>query len=156
MRPNQLEGWTEAKDKDAFALLEKDACDNIGDVLLVKSSEYSVKETAWKTVLRAGFMKALKWIDPAVTTEENMFMQQEILEWLACFRIQPLPEFVTRWIVEEYDIAQDGSDGREFSRRIAATRLARSLATRESFRSLARFGITHNKRSIDAICICSH
>ncbi|MCL5952221.1 MAG: hypothetical protein M1132_10960 [Chloroflexi bacterium] len=141
VRPNQLEGWKNAIVPSAFDLIHEDATRNTGTDLFARTEQMYVKEQAWETALRAGHKDALAWLEDAIVVETSRFLQQEIIDSAACLSIQPLPHFAKQWIIESFDETQPEKDSREFTRRMAAVRLARSNATREAFDSLLHFGI---------------
>lgn len=142
VRPRQLAGWKSVHNATAFKLLKQDACQDTGADLYVTAKEDMVKKKAWETVLRAGHADALNWFNEAVVPETGRFLQQRVMEWLALFRFETLPETVVDWITEECDRKTDEKDSREFMRRMAATRMARSSASREAFSALLDFGFT--------------
>jgi hypothetical protein len=76
------------------------------------------------------------------------------MEYLAAFKLEPLPEIAVHWITQEFDDTDDG-DSRELSYRMAAVQLARSLASKEAFETLLNFGYTRKgqvlQQSVDAV-----
>jgi hypothetical protein len=142
VRPRQLAGWKRVEAAPAFDLLKHDAGQNTGSDGFWTTQEDMVKTKAWETMLRAGNTDALNWFDEAVLPEESRFMQQKVTEWFALFRFESLPEIIIQWITEDYDRASAGQDSREFMRRMAATRMARSSASRGAFAALLDFGLT--------------
>jgi len=151
VKPRQLTGWYQIDSPEIFDLLRQDACTDTGLDLLVQSQETMQKKAAWNTLLRARYEPVLSWFDESVVKETGRFVRQEIMEHLACFRIDPLPAQVMQWITEVYD-HPGNSDGREFYRmaavRMAAVRMARSTASREAFEALVNFGFTYNQKVI--------
>jgi len=148
VRPRQLEGWNDDYNAAAFRLLRRDACQDTGHDLFAPTQEDMVKKKAWETILRAGYTDALDWFDEAVIPETGRFVQQRIIEWFALFRFKSLPEIIVDWITEEYDRESDGKDSRELMRRMAATRMARSSASREAFGVLLNFGLTSEGKAM--------
>jgi hypothetical protein len=146
IKPQQLSGWHHIDIQEIYDILRKDACSDTGQDLLVQTHEAIQKKAAWETLLRSGYEPALSWFDDAVVTETGRFLKQEIMELLACFRIDPLPAQVMKWITEVYD-HPGNSDGREFFR-MAAVRIACSTASREGFEALVNFGFTYNQKVI--------
>jgi len=133
-KPRQLEGWKEAKKiPGILELLQQDACRDTGSDNRMSTVEDDEKKAAWGMLFRAGFSEAFKLFDDAVVQETNRFMQQHIMELLACFKIEPLPEMAKHWIIERFDDPLPDGDSREFVKRMAAVRLARSAATKDGF-----------------------
>ncbi|CAG0941888.1 hypothetical protein BROC_01635 [Candidatus Brocadiaceae bacterium] len=142
IKPRQLEGWSLTSNNPIFSLLRNDACLNTKFDGFASTIELMTKEKAWKTLLRSGYQEALSWFDPAVTGEDGRFARSRVMEYLACFRFDPLPETIAKWITEVYD-DPGNQDGRELSFRMAAVRMARSTATEEAFEYLLNFGFTY-------------
>lgn len=143
IKTRQLEGWKEAKKiPGILELLQQDACRNTGSDHRMSTVEDDEKKAAWGMLFRAGFSEAFNLFDDAVVHETSRFMQQHIMELLACFKIEPLPEMAKHWIIERYDDPLPNGDSREFVKRMAAVRLARSAATKEAFETLLNFGFT--------------
>jgi len=143
VKPRQLEGWTQIEEQTIFELLRQDACLNTKDDSFSTTQEAMTKEIAWKTLLRTGYEEALSWFDAAVVGETGRFIRQKLMKYLACFRIDPLPDAAIRWITEVYD-HPSGSDGREISYRMAAVQMARSTTTETALEHLLNFGFTYN------------
>ena len=148
VRPRQLEGWESLDETPAFELLRHDACHDTGTDGFWTTREDMVKKKAWETLLRAGYAGGLEWFDEAVLSETGRFLQKSIIEWFALFRFDSLPATINKWITEEIDESFSNKDSREFMRRAAATRMARSSASREAFNMLANFGSTHDGKAM--------
>jgi hypothetical protein len=148
VRPRQLKGWEQSLNTAAIELLRQDACQDTGVDGFWTTEEDMVKKKAWETVLRAGHADALNWFDEAVVSETGRFLQQKIIECFALFRFESLPEIIMKWITEEYDELSARKDSREFMRRMAAFRMARSSASREAFDALLNFGFTHQGKAM--------
>ena len=146
VKPRQLEGWAQIESHEIFEFLKQDACKDTGQNVFFRSQETRQKDLAWKTLLCAAYEPALNWFDDAVGKETAHFVKEDVMEHLACFRIQPFPKLAVEWITEVYD-HPGGSDGREFYR-LAAVRMARSAATWESFKALVNFGFTYKQQVI--------
>lgn len=147
VKPRQLAGWYKIDSTEIFDLMRQDACTDTGVDLLVRSQETMQKKAAWNTLLRARYEPVLSWFDEAVVKETGRFVRQEIMDHLACFRIDPLPAQAMQWITEVYD-HPGNTDGREFGYRMAAVHMARSTASREAFDALVNFGFTYNQKVI--------
>lgn len=141
VRPRQLKGWQEIPTPATAGILQEDACQDTGHDGIWTTREDNTKEKAWETLLRAGHSDALGWFESAVAPETSRYMQQRVMEWLSCFRFKQLPSTVLKWIMEEYDWPPGKTHGREIARRMAATRMARSSASREAFEALLDFGL---------------
>ena len=142
VKPRQLEGWASGVDEAFLASLHGEACLDTMDDSYATTEGILTKEAAWKTILRLGYEKALIWFDAAVVGEKGRFVRARVMEYLACFRLDPLPDIATRWVVERYDDPGD-NDARELSYRMAAVRIARSAATQDAFEHLLNFGFTY-------------
>ena len=147
VKPRQIEGWTQIRNQAIFEFLRQDACLDTGMDGFSTTQEGMVKESAWKTLLRAGYEDALNWFDVAVVGEQGRFTRQKVMEYLACFRIDPLPDVAVKWITEAYD-HPGNSDGREIFLRMAAVRMARSTATEAALEHLLSFGFTYRGQVI--------
>ena len=147
LMPLQLQGWFQGISDKTLESLRGDACQNTKTDGYYPTTESLQKRTAWETLLRAGYNAILEWFNPAVEQEASRFEQGQIMDWLACFRINPLPNAVVHWVTQERDVQGD-IDGREFARGFAAVRVARSAATQESFDALLDFGYTHKGQVI--------
>ncbi|MBL7182754.1 MAG: hypothetical protein ISS75_06740, partial [Pirellulales bacterium] len=160
VRPRQLDGWSCINNPEVIELLRQDACRDTEQDLFTTSQEDMVKEMAWKTVLRAGHLNALKWFNQAVAPETGRFLQKTIIEMFAHFRFKSLPEIIKLWITDRLDNSSFEKDSRELSRRMAAVRMARSSSTREAFDVLRTFGFTFQgkplKQSTDALAEVAH
>lgn len=145
--PNQLVGWSTEVDGRVLDLIRLDVCQDTNEDGYYSTLADINKRAAWVTLLNTGNALALQLFDPSVVKETSRFEQQRVMEWLACFRIDPLPKEVVGWIKAEID--QQGSiDGREFARTFAAVRLARSSATFTALETLLDFGYTNKKQVI--------
>jgi len=141
VRPRQLESWGTVRNSKALRRLRHDACGDTGSGGGFQTQEMLLKEAAWGVCLRLGDPSILTWFDEAVGGETNGFLRRTIMEYLACFRLTPLPRSVLEWIAERHDSeADDGSGG--WAYRIAAIALARSAASRDAYEALANFGFT--------------
>lgn len=149
VKPKQLEGWKQINDQVIFEFLRQSACKNTKDDSFFTTQEWMEKDSAWKTLLRAGYEDALHWFDEAVANEEGRFNRKKIMDYLACFRIDPLPKNVIKWITEPYDDPGSG-DGREISYRMAAVRIVRSTSTKAALETLLDFGFTYKGMIITA------
>jgi hypothetical protein len=147
-RPRQLEGWRHIRNAQALELLRADACLDTGTDGFWTTMEARSKKIAWETLLRAGFARALEWFDEAVLSETSRFTQQSLIEWFSLFRFESLPQAILGWITEDAVHAREEKDSREFMRRMAATRMARSSASREAFDALLRFGFTSDGKAM--------
>ena len=141
IKPLQIEGWSHIEDKKIFEYLEVDACLDTGVDGFFNTKEWMIKEAAWKTVLRAGYSNALTWFEHAIVGETGRSTREKIMEYLAAFKIDPLPETVFHLITDEFNDLAD-TDGRELGYRMGAVRLARSLASMNAFDALLNFGYT--------------
>ena len=147
-RPRQLQGWADFGDAQALEPLRADACLDTGNDGFWTTTEASVKKKAWETLLRAGFANALQWFDEAVLSETSRFVQHSVIEWLSLFRFESLPEAILDWITEDVVHARGEKDSRDFMLRMAATRMARSSASREAFEGLLHFGFTSEGKAM--------
>jgi hypothetical protein len=141
VRPRQLKGWSQPPSPPVIEILQREACQNTGSDGVWTTKEDMVKTKAWEMALRAGRQEALGWFEAAVLPEESRFMQKRVVEWFSCFRFASLPDIIYKWITEEFDWTIEGKDSRELSRRMAATRMARSSASCEAFEALVDFGL---------------
>jgi hypothetical protein len=144
----QLDGWAHLRNARAFEQLRLDACLDTGNDGFWTTTEASVKKKAWETLLRAGFCTALQWFDEAVVQETGRFVRKNVIEWLSVVRWDPLPREVLRWITEEARHTPGEKDSRDFMLRMAATRMARSSASREAFEALLDFGFTSDGKAM--------
>lgn len=155
VRPRQLDGWREPPSSETIASLRRDACKNTEQDLSVRTHETSEKEQAWETALRTGYSGVFDWFEEGVAAETGRFLQQHIIELLACFHTEPLPELVLKWVTEPHDEPRGEADSREFARRMAAVRMAHSTASRQAFEALLNFGFTVDgdaiMQSLDAL-----
>jgi hypothetical protein len=69
VKPLQLEGWTHIENQAVFDVLQKDACSDSGNDIYAPTEASILKESAWKTVLRTGYLDALNWFEPAVAVK---------------------------------------------------------------------------------------
>ena len=141
VRPRQLKGWENAD--EPVALLRQDASQDTQYKGRATTSEMMQKEIAWKTLLRLGHADVLTWFEESVATETNPFLRQKISEFLACFRLDPVPSTALRWVTEPYNVQPDNPSG-EWVPRMAAIRIARSAASWEAFEALRKFGLTYD------------
>jgi hypothetical protein len=155
IRPKQLQGWEGLEQREALDVLHSDACRNTETRGMGNTESTRVKEEAWGVLLRMGYADALSWLEEAVGSETNPFVCQHITEQLACFRFDPLPATVLRLVTEPYDEDPARTAPGEMILRLAATRVARSAATREAFEALRSFGLSYQgkalQESVDAL-----
>jgi len=153
-RPRQLDGWAQPPSSEALEQLQADACQDTGRDGLVATDATHPKEIAWDTPLRLGRAAALGCFDGAVAGETSSFVRKNVMERLACFRIDPLPATAVAWITEPYDMKGDGSS-HGWAFRLGAVRLAWSAGSRQAFNALCRSGVTIEgkvlKKSVDAL-----
>jgi hypothetical protein len=154
VRPRQLKGWAVADEPNAVALLRQDACQDTQAKGHFKSEPMRLKENAWNTLLRLGYEEVLTWFEEGVANETNPFTRKTVSEFLACFRLDPLPPTVLEWVKEPYDVRPNDPSG-ELASRTAAIQIARSAASCEAFEALCNFGLTYDgkvlQQSIDAL-----
>jgi hypothetical protein len=154
IKPFQLKGWALIDSPAAINLLKQDACQDSENDTYFQNERGMEKEAAWKTVLRAGYIDALNWFEPAASGETGRFLRKQVMNILSAFKIDPLPNVAFRWITEEFDDIPEG-DGRESSYRMAAVQIAESLASMGSFEALLNFGYTDSgkirQKSVDAL-----
>lgn len=143
VKPNQMRGWARIISQEVLDAYKLDACQNTKNDGFFTTSENSVKKTAWETLLRLGYSDVLNWFGEAIAVEDGRFTQQAVMNFLSCFHLDSLPSQSVIWVKEIYD-DQDESDGRELSRRMAATQLLRSTASLDAFDVLVNFGYTRD------------
>jgi hypothetical protein len=154
VRPGQLRGWEKVDETEALSLLCQDASRDTQYKGRWTTSEMMHKEMAWETLLHLGYADVLAWFEKSVATETNPFLRQKVSEWLACFRLDPLPSTVIRWVTEPYD-EQDSDSSGEWASRMGAIQMVRSSASWQAFEALRRFGFTMRgvvlQLSVDAL-----
>lgn len=148
VRPGQLDGWDSPLQTGTAAALRQDACRDTGSRSGWLTQAGHAKTAAWNTLLSCGYSQTLEWFESGVAEEANGFMQRKIMERLSCFRLPSLPDEITEWITEPFDIAEANDKGQEHARRSAAIRVARSTASVESFSVLLTTGLVHAGKSM--------
>jgi hypothetical protein len=151
VRPRQLSGWQvdAPHRRTAIALLKDDLLRSTGASGAFKTSEMEQKESALDVLLRLGEGQALEWVEPAVIQETSTFVRQNLLETLACFRVERLPAAVSRLVVERYDETESGSLGK-WADRTAAIKVAANSPSNSAFDALLQFGLTYKGQTLTA------
>src|SRR5258706_9157944 len=149
VRPRQLTGWhfNGPGRESAVALLREDLIRDSGATGAFKTSEMEQKELACDQLLRLGDRRAIDWIERAVDLETSPFGRQSLLETLACFRVEPLPETVSRLIVEAFD-QTDSSPVGDWAYRRAAIMVAANSPSKSAFDALLHFGLTYKGQTL--------
>jgi hypothetical protein len=142
-RPRQLDGFEGEAARNPMALAALSAHVMALGTHLGRDSTHDgqVKLAALRTALLLGAPEAIGWLESALASEENPYLQQAIMEVYASLRVAPLPEPIPRWITEEVQLGREAVDNLDLMRRLAASRVARSAATEEAFDLLARPGL---------------
>lgn len=154
VRPRHLAAWSEIAVPAALPLLLDDACRDTGATGRWRTTNETLKESAWHVLLRLGDRQLFSRLDAVLREETNGFMQSALCDIVACFRLDTLPPVVHNWITERHDARSDG-ESLDWAARMAAIRVARSTATRDAFDALLHGGFTLNGRllrqSVDAL-----
>ncbi len=146
IRPLQLKGWGQGLPPAALTLVREDAFLDTKILVLAHTEEAFQKEAAWEIALTAGSQEALslEWFRSGVENETSPFDQAKILDRLACFRLDPIPDTLTRWVREHLDtdkqlegIQRDA----QLTLRISAMQVMASAESRDSFETLLNFGL---------------
>lgn len=158
-RPRQLTGWSGKRNSPSVDVLRKDAQTDTKQAGQLTTSESTHKKTAWRILLTMGCEDCLRWFEQAVVGESNAFVRGQVMDFLACFRLDPLPQATIQWITEPYNV-EKGSDNHDWAYRTAAIRLARSSPSLQSFEALVNFGLTWDghvlQESVDALADVSY
>jgi hypothetical protein len=139
--PQQLNGLPAANSKafedfiHSVLMLEKESMGPNGSLF------YDTKKGALWVALAIESTEALKWLPEILAHEPDGYVQQEIMNVYACFRLDPLPAKVRNWICETHDAKRTG-DAENWVVRTSALRVARSAATEEAFHTLVSPGFT--------------
>lgn len=143
VRPRQFLSTSISNLPGALVLLQRDASRDSRNKSLWATQESHSKEQAWETLLYLGDASVLSHglFEQAVIQETSGYLRGQIMELLACFYWQHLPQQVLTWITERVDLQQETAS-QELPSRRGAEHLARSAATREVFEALLRFGLT--------------
>ena len=154
IRPSQLLEWRDINDDVALAQLRQDVLDNTGTPGSAQTQEILLKEAALDIWLHVGSDTAMSPLEDAVAGEDNHFVRQTILEYLACFRLDSLPPAVITWIGERPEPNEEDPSG-FLAYRLAATEVARSAASHQAYDALSRFGLTTRgetlQKSVEAL-----
>jgi hypothetical protein len=140
-RPRQLTGW-ESAGSEAYLSFVTDAIRDTKAGAPFQTTEMMLKEEAWHALLsiRDDSMPTAARFESAVAGETSFFVRHTISDILSCFRIDPPPESVVRWVTERTDIKKERTD--EIVFRLAACRLLTSSASRGAFDALTHIGFT--------------
>jgi hypothetical protein len=131
-----------AKRRRVLKCVRSDATRDTGSP--VGPTERSIMKTsAWEILLSLGDLSLLSQYELAVAGESNHYLGKELSELLSCFQLRPPPESVLRFVQEPYAHRRDSTSS-EWWVRDAATAIAESSATWESFEALLRFGFTYD------------
>jgi len=161
-RPHQVQAWLELTSQHRAALrpLLDDTCIDSQVANRSQTELGLLKVVAWRVLLRAGTPELLSpdYFENCILGEASPYLHGGAFEWLACFRLDPLPAAAVALVVEEYDEARDAFPP-QFPDRMGATRLLQSAATWEAFDALSRFGYTYMGKvlldSINALSVVS-
>lgn len=158
-RPRQLKGWSEKGNSPSVNVLRKDAQRDTKQTGRLTTSESMQKKAAWQILLTMGCDDCLRWFEQAVLDESNAFVRGQVMDFLACFRLDPLPQATIQWIIEPYNVERGGNN-HDWAYRTAAIRLARSSPSLQSFDALVKFGLTWDghvlQESVDALADVSY
>lgn len=145
-RPHQVQAWPRLTPEHRAALrpLLDDTCTDSQAAIASQTEIGLLKDVTWRVLLRAGTPELLSpdYFENCILGEASPSLHGEAFEWLACFRLDPLPAAAVALVVEEYDEARDAFPP-QFPDRMGATRLLQSAATWEAFDALSRFGYTY-------------
>lgn len=140
VRPRQQNAWIGDLNKSLVDVLRAEACLDTKEKGPFKTDSIMRKEIAWKTLLRLGCSDVLGWIESAVVKETNAFVRRNICNYLACFRLDSLPQSFITWITEECDLRKQEPEKWLF--RLGAIDVMRSSASSQAFAALLNFGVT--------------
>jgi len=139
--PRQLDGMTPRSAHDVAVvlksalLIEQENTGPDGSLL------YDAKKAALWAALAFEIEDALEWLPTLLDHEPNPYVQSDLMETYACFRLEPLPARIRELVSEQRDIERHGDAG-EWIVRTAALRVLRSAATPEAFSALLYPGFT--------------
>ena len=141
VRPRQLAGWLAPVAESTVAVIRSDATRDTKVVGMYRTLAMNLKRYAWDVLLSLGRADVLstEMFEAAIATETSPFVQQRIIEWLACFRYREIPPTVARWVTEHRWITRETAAA-ELTFRTASTRLLQSTESREAFNILLRTG----------------
>ena len=90
-------------------ILRDDALRDTGVRGTFKTLPMDLKESAWEALLSHGDRAAVSEtaFEEAVGSETSPFIRDKITDFLACFRLDPLPQTAVRWVVERTDIDRE-------------------------------------------------
>lgn len=118
-----------------------------------------LKILALQTAFCLGLLESEEWLEEILANEVSPYLNQEVLEQYAVFKISPLPDPLHTWISGERDVDTNLKGSGELLYGMSATRVARSAETWEAFDVLSRPGLTMNGsvlvETVDALVAAS-
>ncbi len=141
IRPRQLIGMPACASKTLIDILKSVVFQEGGNTGSTGSLLYDAKKGALWTVLAIECRDALNWLPFVLEHEQNNYIQHELMQIYACFKIDPLPEMVKAWITDSFEAKKEGEAG-AWIVRTAALRVARSAGSEEAFKTLISPGFT--------------
>lgn len=143
IRPQQIQALPTYSVVFPPHVLYQDAQQDTKNTSLWATSAMYAKERAWDVLLNLGDTKLLQeeMFQEAIVRETSGFARKEIMELLACFHWERLPEQVLTWITDRIDLSQETA-AQELAFRRGAEQLAQSSGTRKGFEALLAFGMT--------------
>ncbi|MCP4113175.1 MAG: hypothetical protein GY749_47875 [Desulfobacteraceae bacterium] len=153
--PRQLDGIKDIKEDDFIPAIKLDACKNTGySGRRDMTFEQLNKKLAWNTALILDRAEVFDWFEKEIAQEENPYLKDEIINLVACFKLNSLPSLIAEWVTDIYDSSHIKDSSESFFLESVIS-VAQSCSSRESFRVLLDPGLTFNGNvlisSVDAL-----
>lgn len=149
VRPRQLIGWEDTVSSSVVDVLHRDACEDTRNEGRWTTQEMMAKRFAWDMLFRLGNTDALTWFEEGVATETNGYLRRQLSDLFACFRLDPLPSSIIKWIIEPFD-ASSSEDSVKLVSTMGAIEVARSAGSVEAFEALCKCGLTYKGQNLQA------
>lgn len=139
IRPRQLAGWEQAIEPHIREIIQTDACQDSKTQGNWRTVDMDVKLFAWDTALCLDIGDLPGWVEPTLTAESNPEVAAYVMYRIGCLKLSELPQQVQNWLTEPFDKRTHSQE--EWSRRIAAIRVAHSSPSDSGFAALLHCGL---------------
>lgn len=139
IRPRQLAGWEQAIEPHIREIIQTDVYQDSKTQGNWRTVDMDVKLFAWDTALCLNIDDLPHWVEPTLTTESNPDVAGYVMYRIAYLQLSELPQVIQNCLTEPFDKWTHTQE--EWSRRIAAIRIAHSSPSDSAFAALLHCGL---------------
>jgi HEAT repeat protein len=137
----QVDGWRHVTRDRVANVLRELAITSSGEESKSRTAESDLKINALHAAMCLADRSVLDWVGPAIGSESNRYVNQEVMEHFAVLSIESVPSTISRLLAEPMELRPDDPFPSELTH-LAAARLVGSSANFSSLELLLRCNIT--------------